>query len=107
MSVYDRDIEIIEDLKIRSFFKYVIKRIRREFNAIDQMLENEEPYTPELLIERLERYNRWIDGLDIYLDAIEGNIPDAFGDLKKDFEERNSNPSGSEGSFTKRIPVDA
>jgi len=99
--------DIIEDLAIRSFLDYVWKRIEREHRAIDKMIESKEPYNTDLLVERMEKYNRWIDGLEIYVAALAGIIPEAFSDLKKDFREHNSNPSGSDGPFFRRIPVSA
>ena len=101
------DFDDIKDLTLNAFFQYMWKRIEREHRAIEQMIEGDGTYDTKLLIESMERYNRWIDGLEIYFSALSGEIPIAFGDLEKDFMEHNSNPSGTEGLFFKRIPVSA
>ena len=86
--------EVVKDQALHSFLEYIWKRIER--------IEN-----PSINYIGMVPTGEWKKELQIYMAGAEGTIPKEWNQLMKDFVEHNSNPSGSEGAFLKRITVDA
>ena len=88
--------ENVKNLGLRSFLEYVWKRIERERRA----LKIGGIFSAPTLYRREEQ-------LEIFMAGVEGKIPKEWLELMSDFKESNTNPSGSDSSFLKRIMVDA
>lgn len=93
--------EIVKDMGLRSFLEYVWKRLEREDAAIQSLSE-------EISVRKhIIKYAMWANTLEIFMSGVKGEVPFAFRKLYNDFAEHNSDPSGSDGPFVRRITVGA
>lgn len=95
--------EIVKDQAHRSFIEYIWKRIEREDAAAKRIHDKDIGE----YVHRLTNKLMWQSQLNIYMAALNNEIPGEWNMLHWDFVEHNSNPSGSDGPFVNRIPVSA